>query len=118
MTPPTIEEAIALYMGVPSLLALDGDAGLRTRAGSVSIQRTHPESDEFNIEYTQYQIVTFNSGRKEYPNLPPIRGLKGSELSGQTVTIDGQEWPVALAMAILAAVYVREATSLPSPSAE
>jgi hypothetical protein len=110
MTPPTIEEAIALYMGVPSLLSLDGDAGLRTRAGSVSIQRTHPESDEFDIEYTQYQIVTFASGRKEYPSLPPIRGLKGSEVSTQTVTLGGQQWPIALAMAILAQKYVDEAT--------
>jgi hypothetical protein len=114
MTPPTIEEAVALYIGVPSLLSLDGDAGMRTRAGSVSIQRTHPESDEFDIEYTQYQIVTFSSGRKEYPTLPPIRGLKGSELATQVVTIDGKEWPVALAMAILAAVYVREASPVAS----
>ena len=111
MIPPTIEEAYALYQSVPSLITMAGDASVKLRAMNTFITRDSALSDEFTIEYPQVKIVTLADGEIIVKWIPAIGGLKASALATQTVTIDGQEWPVALAMAILAAVYVREATT-------
>ena len=116
MTPPTIEEAIALYMGVPSLITQDGDSSVYVRALGTSIQRDGPLASTFTVEYPQVEITTLPSGKQLIQPIAPIRRLKSEDLATQTVTIGGQEWPVALAMAILAAVYVREATVANNPS--
>ena len=113
MTPPTIQEAIALYAGVPSLISNDGDASVYVRALGTSIQRDGPLADTFTVEYPQVEITTLSSGKQMIQPIASIRNLKSDDLATQTVTIDGQEWPIALAMAILAAVYVREATAAP-----
>jgi hypothetical protein len=115
MNPPTIEEALGLYMGVPSLIAADGDASIYIRALGTSIQRDGPLANTFTVEYPQVEITTLSSGKQRVTSIPSISGLKSEDLATQTVTIGGQEWPIALGMAILAAVYVREATSIAPP---
>jgi hypothetical protein len=42
--------------------------------------------------------------------------LYADEIIDQTVEIDGKPWPIALAFAIVNAVYVRESTPRKSPS--
>jgi hypothetical protein len=113
---PTIEEALALYMGVPSLITNDGDASVYVRALGTSIQRDDPLANTFTIEYPQVEITTLPSGKQLIQPISPIRGLKSEDLAVQTVTIGGQEWPVALGMAIIAQKYVDEATVANQPS--
>ena len=118
MTPPTIEEAIALYMGIPSLVSSDGDASIKQRAMACEIVRladTDPRG--WQIQYPQEKRITLASGDSVPLGIgatsPP---LYASDLIGQTVEIGGQEWPVALAFAIINAVYVREASPVAPPA--
>lgn len=115
MTPPTIPEAIAIYESVPSIVTTDGDATVKQRAMACEIVR-QPD-DSWRVQFPQSKTVTLASGKVVPEGIAPISTTSGA-LIGQTVEIDGQQWPVALAFAIINAVYVREATTLPPPPAE
>ena len=106
MTPPTIQEAIALYESVPSIVSSDGDAATKRQASAVEIVRV--DADNWRVSMPQVEVITLPSGKKLSGNVAPIN-LQSADLIGQTVPIDGQEWPVAMAFAIIAAVYEREA---------
>ena len=122
MTPPTIEEAVSLYMGIPSLVSADGDATVKQRAMACEIVRLpdiippgettpQPNPQGWRVQYPQERSITLASGEVVPLGIgatsPP---LYASDLIGQTVEIGGQQWPVALAFAIINAVYVREAS--------
>lgn len=111
MNPPTIEESIALYQSVPSIVATDGDATIKQRAQAVEIVR-QPD-DSWRVSFPQVKSVTLASGGVIPLGIGPIT-TTSTELISQTVNIDGQEWPVALAFAIINAVYVKLATPLPA----
>lgn len=114
MTPPTIPEAVAIYMGIPSLVSSDGDASIKQRAMACEIVRL-PDSDPrgWRVQFPQEKRITLASGDSIPLGIgattPP---LYASDLISQTVTIDGQEWPIALCFAIINAVYVREASAV------
>lgn len=107
MTP---EQAIALYMGIPSLIDAEGDATVKRRA-SCYINRDGPLADSFTVEFPQVEITTLSTGRQRVQPIGSIV-VKSQDIIGQTVEIGGEQWPVALAFAIINAVYVREATTL------
>ena len=120
MAPPTILEAIGLYESIPSIVGSDGDATIKQRAMACEIVRladTDPRG--WRVQYPQEKSITLASGevipRGIGPTVPP---LYASDLISQTVEIGGQQWPIALCFAIINAVYVREATTLPPPPAE
>lgn len=108
MTP---NEAIALYMGIPSLVTTDGDARVKRRA-SCYINRDGPLADSFTIEFPQVEITTLATGKQL---IQPIGSIvvKSEELIGQTVEIGGETYPVALAFAIINQKYLDLAA--PSP---
>lgn len=109
MTP---EQAIALYQSIPSLIESEGDATVKRRA-SCYINRDGPLSDSFTVEFPQVEITTSATGKQRFQPIGSIV-VKSEDLIGQTVTIDGQEWPIALCFAIINAVYVKMATPLPT----
>jgi hypothetical protein len=78
-----------------------------------------PDPRGWRVQYPQEKSITLASGevipRGIGPTVPP---LYASDLIGQTVEIGGQQWPIALCFAIINAVYVREATTLPPPPSE
>lgn len=104
---PTIVEAIGLYESVPSIVTTAGDVAIKTRAVAVEIVRQI--DDSWRVYYPQEKRITLPDGEIVAKSMAPIRNLKSEDLISETVTIDGQEWPVALAFAIINAVYVREA---------
>lgn len=106
MIPPTIPESIALYESVPSIVTADGDAATKRQAAAVEIVRI--DADNWRVSMPQTEVTTLPSGKKLVGNVAPIN-LQSADLIGQAVEIDGQQWPVALAFAIIAAVYDREA---------
>ena len=128
MTPPTVTEAVALFMSIPSITTEDGDATIKQRAMACEIVRladiippgesiSQPDPRGWRVQYPQEKSITLASGevipRSIGPTVPP---LYASDLIGQTVEIGGQQWPVALAFAIINAVYVREASPVAPPA--
>jgi hypothetical protein len=116
MQPPTVEEAYALYQGIPSLVSNEGEASVKRRALNTFIRRTGGAlGEDFSVEYQQTEITTLSTGKTIDRDVESLWTPPASVLAGQTVEIGGQAWPIALGMAILAAVYVREATAIAPP---
>lgn len=117
MTPPTIAEARALYESVPSIVSEKGDSTAKQRATACEIVRLDDSDPHgWRIQYPQELHVTLPDGEVVVKTMSPIQGLYADEIIDQTVEIDGKPWPIALAFAIVNAVYVRESTPRKSPS--
>ena len=84
MTPPTIEESIALYQSVPSIVANDGDATIKQRAQGIEILRQ--SDDSWNVFFNQVKSITLASGEVIPLGIGRIQ-TTSTELTGETVTI-------------------------------